>query len=370
MFRELSRHYDLQVIFDEPREQNREWNVPEDLGFPHVYSEGITVPYLRRRTDFHAYDTRYLQLRNGLPSLSRFCPELIVSCELGPRSLQALTYSRLKKIPLILWSEGTPHTEGWVSEWKRRIRRYLVTHASRFWTNGQESAHLLGTYGALPEQIDCGLIGVDTHRLLSTLEESRNARDSLRQRLGLRGKALLFVGQFIQRKGVHEYLRALELLRGTTREEFSVLLVGAGPLQGLLENWASTHPAICMRLVPFQQPDRLPPYYAASDLFVLPTLEDNWSLVTLEAALAGLPQIFSRFNGAGVDLMRMGAPGESVDPADTDQFVASLRRFVDHTSPRAPSYVVEGLASVFSPEECTARARRSIESCLQLPVAA
>lgn len=370
MFRELSRNFEFQVIFDAPTEQNRDWNVPDDLGFPHVYSRGITVPYLRRRSDFPTYDTRYLHLHNGIPSLSRFRPDAIVSCELGPRSLQALAYSSVRRIPLTLWSEGTAHTEGWVSTWKQRLRRYLVTHAARFWTNGHESAHLLRSYGALSWQIDCGIIGVDTFRMLAEIERSREHRDSLRASLGLRGTVLLFVGQFIQRKGIHEYLQALELLREQTPREFSVLMVGAGPLHAELEEWARIHPEISFRMVPFQQPDRLPPYYAAADLFVLPTLEDNWSLVTLEAALAGLPQIFSVFNGAGADLVRMGASGKCIDPSNAEEFAVALEHLIENPPGRISREVVEEIAFTFSPEQCAARARFSIERSLDSRIAA
>ncbi|HVX65824.1 MAG TPA: glycosyltransferase, partial [Bryobacteraceae bacterium] len=163
MFRELGGRYEFQVIFDAATEPNRSWHVPSDPGFRCVYSKGVAIPYRRRRPD-SVDDDRWLQVRYELlPSLARFRPDLIVTGEMGPRSLQAMLYARFRGIPLILWWEGTPRTEGWVPGWKRRLRRYLVRGATRFWANGRESADLLASYGALRSQIDEGMIGIDTY---------------------------------------------------------------------------------------------------------------------------------------------------------------------------------------------------------------
>jgi hypothetical protein len=89
-FQALSARCDLKVVFDSRSEPNREWTAPEDLGFPHAYVAGFAVPYARRRSDGGPRDERYLQLRFGvLPQLLKFRPDLVVSAELGPRSLQA-----------------------------------------------------------------------------------------------------------------------------------------------------------------------------------------------------------------------------------------------------------------------------------------
>src|ERR1035437_7456631 len=131
---------------------------------------------------------------------------------MGSRSLQAELYCRLTKTPLVIWWEGTPHTEGVKSRLKLSIRRYLVRRTTRFWSNGKESTALLQTYGAGPTKIDTGMTGIDTKALSSQVKKLLPRRAQIRSELGVDGIVILFVGQFIDRKGILQYLTALDLV--------------------------------------------------------------------------------------------------------------------------------------------------------------
>jgi glycosyltransferase involved in cell wall biosynthesis len=56
-------------------------------------------------------------------------------------------------------------------------------------------------------------------------------------------------------------------------------------------------------------------YYAAADAFVIPTLEDNWSLVVPEAMACGLPILCSKYSGCWPELVQEGN-GWVFDPLD------------------------------------------------------
>lgn len=360
-FQKLAEKCDLRVIFDAPTEPNRAWTIPKDMGFPYVYAGGFTISYLRRRPDGFPADRRYLQLRYGiLAELAKARPEVVISAEMGLRTMQALLYCSLRRVPLIVWSEGTPHTEGWVSGRKRAIRRYLVSRSSRFWVNGVESARLIGSYGASERSIDQGLIGIDTRRFSSETRRLLAERERVRFDLAVRGTVFLFVGQLVPRKGIREFLAALDRL-APARGPYSVLLAGDGDEKALIEKWAGDHPQVPLRLLGFLQADALPPIFAAADVFVLPTLDDNWSLVALEAAVAGLPQVFSRYNAAGADLTAHGASGVSIDPYDTAAFTDALESFRERTPDRAAPEVTASLVDYYSPEHCAGRAWDSIQ---------
>jgi UDP-glucose:(heptosyl)LPS alpha-1,3-glucosyltransferase len=70
-------------------------------------------------------------------------------------------------------------------------------------------------------------------------------------------------------------------------------------------------------------------YYAAADIFVYPSHYEAFSLVTLEAAAAGLPLITTRINGSE-ELVREGENGFFVQP-DADDIAAKLRYLLRDT---------------------------------------
>lgn len=351
---------DLKVFFDSRSEPNREWEVADNLGFPHAYLPGFSIRHTRRRRDGIPNDRRYWQVRYGIvPALVRFRPEVVISIEFGPRSLQAALYTGLFNIPLILWSEGTPHTEGWQSALRRLIRRTLVKRARGFWTNGVESSELLVSYGAKAAALQDGMIGVNTTRLGASVRRHLSERETIRAELGLSGIVFLFSGQLVPRKGVRELLSAL-LPLSERAHEFSVAFLGDGIQRQLIEQWSAIHPRFRIVGLGFRQPHEVPRIYAASDVFVMPTLDDNWSLVALEAAIAGLPQIFSRFNGATADLLRKYAAGVVVDPLDAEQFLRAINEFLDRKAERVADHVTASLIDYYGPEACAARALKSI----------
>ena len=87
-------------------------------------------------------------------------PDVVVSGEMGPRSLQAALYCHLTKTPFIIASEGTAHTERGISKLKIWTRRCLARGVTRFWSNGRETTALLQSYGADPTKIDAGMTGI------------------------------------------------------------------------------------------------------------------------------------------------------------------------------------------------------------------
>jgi glycosyltransferase involved in cell wall biosynthesis len=70
-------------------------------------------------------------------------------------------------------------------------------------------------------------------------------------------------------------------------------------------------------------------YYAVADVFVLPTLEDNWSLVIPEAMACGLPVATSIYNGCHVELIHEGENGCVFDTLDESSLLEALAYFHD-----------------------------------------
>jgi glycosyltransferase involved in cell wall biosynthesis len=209
-------------------------------------------------------------------------------------------------------------------------------------------------------------MAVDPGLFMSEVDDCyRMQRDAVRRSLGLEGVTFCFLGEFIARKGIKEYLEALRRLRSISSRPFSALFVGDGPERNAMESWSKAN-RIPLVITGFRQQAELPRFYAAADVFALPSLEDNWALVTLEAAFAGLPQIFSRFNGATADLMAAGAPGIVVNPYDISSLGGALESYLISSPERTPDTVRKRIARIYSPEACAIRMCRSIERVLHL----
>ena len=134
---------------------------------------------------------------------------------------------------------------------------------------------------------------------------------------------LLFVAQLIPRKGLSRLLRALAL---PSLSELHLTVAGSGPDRDDLETMArSLDLGERVRFLGFVAQEDLSALYARHDLFVFPTLEDTFGMVTLEAMAAGLPVIASSRAGSTRDFVREGENGWICEPAP-DSIAAALER--------------------------------------------
>lgn len=80
-----------------------------------------------------------------------------------------------------------------------------------------------------------------------------------------------------------------------------------------------------VRFLGFLSREELKKEYAKSALFVLPTRQDCFALVILEAMCAGLPVVCSRYADGAYDLVEDGKNGYIVDPYDRKQFSERIK---------------------------------------------
>ena len=73
--------------------------------------------------------------------------------------------------------------------------------------------------------------------------------------------------------------------------------------------------------------DSIAIFYATADVFVIATLEDNWSLVVPEAMACGLPVACSIFNGCHPELIIPNRNGVTFNPFVPEDIVKSLGSF-------------------------------------------
>jgi len=291
-----------------------------------------------------------------------------VSLELGPRTAQAAAYALVRRVPLICFWEGTPHTESRIAAFKKPLRRLLASRAAAFWVNGRESAAYAHSLGVPVDGTHAGMTGVDTSWFLRESARARPQRAAERARLGLRGTVFVFSGSLTPRKGVAAYVAAMRrLLLAVPDADVSFLFIGDGEQRGLIEAFAREHPRVPVVITGFVQLPELPRLYTAGDCFVLPTLEDCWPLATLEPLVCGLPQLFSRYNGASADLASYPGTGALVDPLDANAFAAALAATVRDRPAPLDARTCADVAEFYGPR---AQAARAFASCQRVLSAA
>jgi glycosyltransferase involved in cell wall biosynthesis len=366
LFEAINERAKLSLVLDTLSEFNRSWQKDRgDYAFQVIIQNCYSIVYKRYRNDVGYMEKRQFQFSEKTYFLLRkLRPDVIVTIEYGLKSIWSLLYGLIHRVPVILASEGTMHTEGHVGWFKKLIRKTLVSQCARFWSNGPESSALLLSYGAAAQYIDEGMTGIDTKDWKLAVESHMPQRNSLREKWGLKGKVLLFSGSLSSRKGVLQLSNVLEtwLLRNPDAV-ISVLLLGDGEHGETLAQWSESHPNANMVMTGFVQRHDLPAFFAAADWAVLPTLDDNWPLATLETLVAGLPQIFSIYNGATHDLCNP-ATGIAVDPLDQDSFLRGLDYFYYANNERIPDAVVDQFSAYYSSESQSLRAAESFMKCL------
>jgi glycosyltransferase involved in cell wall biosynthesis len=192
-------------------------------------------------------------------------------------------------------------------------------------------------FGIPPERIFPSPYSVDNAFFIAQAERYRPLREQTLSGLGLSPKAptILYVAKLIPRKRPLDLLTAVHLLseRGV---QANVVLVGDGTERTALERWAAEHGLQRVRFVGFRNQSEIGRYYAAADLFVLPSADEPWGLVVNEAMCAGLAVITSDRVGAAADLVRRGTNGYVYPCGDTAALAAHLAELCqDHARRQA-----------------------------------
>lgn len=297
--------YEFHIIFSGAGMENRKWSVELEEITNYRFLKSRTL-IIRKR-----FDDRYIFLPRGVEkALREIQPDLVLAMEYNPTILRAVHWCRKKHVPFISWTDGTLNSEKNIGRIQRLSRRYIVKRAAAFVASSTASKAAQIAYGAEKEKCFLSFLTVDINKYLAE-KESYDARQ------------LLYVGSLIQRKGLDLLLPAL----AETADDIRLVIVGEGQEQGLLkEQMQKLGIEERVRFMGYVEGEPLRKLYRDSDVFILPTREDCFGLVILEAMCASLPVIASKYADGAGDLIEDGKNGYIVDPEDTSQFARTIDR--------------------------------------------
>ncbi|MGE9290242.1 MAG: glycosyltransferase family 4 protein [Puniceicoccales bacterium] len=275
----------------------------DDRGTPQVVSFGERLP--RWKEPF--------RLRTVLRGIEKDGPIDVVHTHLTQSQLFAKYAIRgLSKRPLLITTEHDTSNRRRELSWGRTFDRVLYQGYDRVVciSDGVKRSMEVWLPG-LSGRLVTAANGVDLTPLQG-LTRTKSANGEIR---------FLSVGRVIPKKNFEVAIRALAAL-GTPNWTYTI--VGEGEQRSELEALSKTL-GVADRVRFAGYVDDVVPFYATSDVFLLPSLWEGFGLVAVEAMGAGLPVFAADVAGLSEVVGRDGEAGVLIPPTDVELWVNVLR---------------------------------------------
>lgn len=137
-----------------------------------------------------------------------------------------------------------------------------------------------------------------------------------RQRDEAAPRKFLYVGRYMEQKGVDVLLRAYEQYRRSVRNPWTLTCCGTGEIDVTRPSGVDDRG--------FVQPSALPAVFREHGALILPSRYEPWGVVVAEALGAGMPVICSEAVCAAVDLVRSYFDGLVVPTGDAGKLAEAM----------------------------------------------
>ncbi|WFE62521.1 D-inositol-3-phosphate glycosyltransferase [Micromonospora sp. WMMD714] len=215
----------------------------------------------------------------------------------------------------------------------------VVAEADRLVANTRvEATDLIDRYAADPARVAVVEPGVDLDRFRPAVGDRVAASHAARRRLGLptSGYVVAFVGRIQPLKAPDVLVRAVAALRErdpALADQVTVVICGGPSGSGLdrptslIELAGSLGVADRVRFLPPRTGDDLPALYRAADLVAVPSHNESFGLVALEAQACGTPVVAAAVGGL-VTAVRDQVSGVLVHGHDPTDWARALARLL------------------------------------------
>ena len=251
--------------------------------------------------------------------VASFGPDAVFISGWADRAYMATAaHCKRKGIPVILGLDTQ-----WTGSLKQRLgcataRWWLHPAVNIIWTPGERQAQLAVHLGYRGANCWYGVYSCDW-----------DAFSNGHVAEGPRLPSFLYVGRYVEEKGISDLIAAYVKYRSMTRNPWPLYCAGTGPLKHLLTGVAGVTD------LGFIDPEHLPAVMRRyGGVFVLPSRVEPWGVVLQEAAAAGCPLICSDASGAGVHMLQDGHNGLRFAASKPSELAECLLQLSEATAER------------------------------------
>lgn len=319
----------LKVYLSTAMESDRNWDVNHD-GLDVEIQKSLSYRKewkhengYNQFVDIHIpYDTVY--------RLIKFRPDVVISVELGIRSLLSSIYCLLFGKKLILWLALSEHTEKNKKGLRLKLRKYLLGKSSAIFCNGKSSKNYVRSLG-----VEKPFYFVPCSSDYEIKAPKTNFNSGKKQ--------FLYTGRLINLKGISQMIDEVSSWATKNKvDKIELIIAGDGPERSHFSKLDSFS-NVSYNLLGDVKYEDLNEWYSKVDYYLFPTLGDEWGVVVNEALACGIPVLGSIYSQAVLELIDDNKNGWQYDPLKKGDLERLLTVAVGTTNEQLEKMSIYGL---------------------------
>ena len=251
------------------------------------------------------------------PRVAEFKPDVVLAYWVYPDGFAALRTARKLGVPCVVGALGSDiHVRSGVND---RMTRQTIAGVDALLTVS-EAMRLtaISEFGAEPDRVHTVINGFNT----SVFYPRDQA--SIRTKLGipLDEKMIIYVGRFVEAKGLRELIQAFQQL-ALQDDKLSLALIGDGVMKAELVNLIDASGLQGRVRIPGgQPPDQVAEWICASNVLTLPSWSEGYPNVVVEGLACGRPVVATDVGGTR-EILNEGN-GILIEPRKSDVLQRAL----------------------------------------------
>jgi glycosyltransferase involved in cell wall biosynthesis len=247
-------------------------------------------------------------------------PDLIHSFHVYLDGYGILKYCKKNNLPLIVTEHGAILRDIW--EWSICKKKIIETleYSSRILCVSNDLADLARNRGIDPQKIKVVPLGVDIYKY-----QGKNKTKNMNSE-----RIILFVGQFIERKGIRTLLKSIEMISSKNRNILFLLVGHSGNLLKEVETFINEKKLKKqVKLLINISTEKLQNLYSKADIFVLPSIAEGRPTVIYEAMASECAIVATNVSGIP-EQVKDGYNGFLVEPKNSNILTEKIIYLLDN----------------------------------------